>query len=462
MQTKHPNSMIQILKLGLPLAGSRFLSTFMGFVGAILLSRYNAVSLAASALISATQVVLISAGMSIIFSTSIVVGKLFGGKQYNKINNVFQQAIILALLVSLLLMMIFWSIGPILRFLKQPQPIIIVVEQYFQIFSFGVPAILMITATQQALFAIQKQFLALSVDFFSLVLTTLLGMGLIYGKFGCPELGVSGLAYAIVIQAWILAFGLLYRVRMNSFLGGLTLKINKPILLKLFNIGWPISISITGEILSLFVLTIMAGWLGINALNAIQITSQYLLLLVIPVFGISQAIAILTSHLLGAHQENLLKIFGWSAIKLAYVPIAIASIIVILFPKSLVAVFINTTDITHKISVHLASISLTAIVFGQYFDVMRNICSGTLRAMNFTLQPMLVSMVCLWLFSLPLAYLLGFTYHFGLTGMLIAYDVGMILAGITLYKFWLKKATLYDNRFISTTSNVEILAQSPS
>ncbi|MCR9191499.1 MAG: MATE family efflux transporter [Gammaproteobacteria bacterium] len=462
MKTNHPSSMFQVFKLALPLAGSRLISTFMGFVGAILLSHYNATSLAASALISATQVTLISAGMSIVFSTSILVGQLFGGKQYDKINNVLQQAIILALLISLLLMMIFWSIGPILHFLQQPKPIIVVVEQYFQVFSFGVPAILMITATQQALFAIQKQFLALAVDFISLVLTSVLGVGLIYGKFGCPELGVSGLAYAIVIQAWVLTFGLLYCVNMNSFFDSFKFKIDQQILCKLFHIGWPISISITGEILSLFAITIMAGWLGINALNAIQITSQYLLLLVIPIFGISQAIAILTSHLLGARQESLLKTFGWSAMKLAYVPVGIAFIIVILFPTALMTVFMNTSDIANKMSVHLASISLTVIVLGQFFDVLRNICSGALRAMGFTIQPMFVSMACLWLLALPLAYILGFTYHFGLIGMLIAYDLGMLLAGITLYKFWVNRATICESYVTSHTLRPEIPAQNPS
>lgn len=436
--------MSQVLKLALPLAGSRLLSMLMGFVGVILMSRYNSVSLAASALISSVQVIIISAGMAVIFSTSILVGQYYGKKQYDRINHVLQQAVILALLLSLLLVTIFWSIGPILRFLQQPENMILIVEKYFHIFSFGVPAILMITTIQQTLFATQKQRVALIVDVASLILTTILGIILIYGKLRCPELGVSGLAYAIVIQAWFLIFCLLCYLNTNSLLRSTTYSFDKQILLKLFHIGWPISISITGEILSLFTLTIMAGWLGLNALKAIQITSQYFLLLVIPIFGISQAISILSSHLLGANQGNLLKKFGWSAMKLAYLLIGVALIIVIIFPRTLIAAFMNTHDATNQGTIDLISILLIVIVLGQFFDLLRNICSAALRAMNVTIKPMLISMTYIWLLSLPLAYILGFTCHFGLTGTLIAYDIGMALAGITLYQIWLTKVTGYE------------------
>lgn len=450
MKKNHCGSMSRVLRLALPVAGSRLLSTLMGFVGVILLSRYNTISLAASALISTTQVILISAGMATIFSTSILVGQYFGRQQFDKIEKTLQQAMLLSVLISLLLIAIFWFIAPLLRALRQPEDIITVVEQYFQVFCFGVPAILILTAIQQTLFAIQKQFVALMTDLLSLVLTTVLSICLIYGKLGCPELGVSGLAAAIVIQAWLLTLGLFAYLKMCSPLFKTTFKIDKQLLLKLLHLGWPISVCITGEILSLFAIAIMAGWLGFNALKAIQVTSQYLLLLVIPIFGISQAISILTSHLLGANQGHLLKPFGNSALKLGYALISFAFIIVTLFPKTLIAVFIDINNTANQNTIHQISILLVVIVLGQVFDLLRNICAGALRAMNFTLQPMIISILYLWLFSLPLAYILGFKSHFGLIGILSAYDLGMLLAGITLYQFWLKKSAIYT---IDSVSN---------
>ena len=454
----------QVLRLTLPLAGSRLLSTITGFLGVALLSGYNTVSLAASALISATQLLLLSAGLSILFSTSISVGHCVGSKQFFKISNILHQAILLSLLISFVLGMAFWFVGPILCFLHQPDYLIIVISQYFKAFAFGVPAILILTAIQQTLFAIQKQMIAFSIELFSLMLTVLLGLCFIYGKFGFPELGITGLAYAIDIQAWLLTFCSLGYLAFSSackhFKFFKVLNIDKMVLSMLFRIGWPISIIITGEILSLFAITIMAGWLGITALNALQIASQYLLLLVIPIFGISQATSILSSHLIGANQSNLLGTFGASALRLGYLFSCIALGIFILFPTSLISVFINIKDIHNSADlIQLISELLIIVVVGQFFDLLRNICSGSLRSMNITVQPMVISMAYIWLLSIPLAYILGFNFKFGLIGIFIAYDIGMMFAGISLYMLWLKKVSFIKNahKNISHSSQVSVL-----
>ena len=204
----------------------------------------------------------------------------------------------------------------------------------------------------------------------------------------------------------------------------------------------------------------MAGWLGITALNALQIASQYLLLLVIPIFGISQAISILSSHLIGANQSNLLGTFGASALRLGYLFSCIALGIFILFPTSLISVFINIKDIHNSADlIQLISELLIIVVVGQFFDLLRNICSGSLRSMNITVQPMVISMAYIWLLSIPLAYILGFNFKFGLIGIFIAYDIGMMFAGISLYILWLKKVSFIKNvhKNISHSSQVSVL-----
>lgn len=433
----------KVLKLSLPLAGSRLLSTVTGFLGMVLLSRYDVESLAASALISSTQLLLLSAGMAVLFSTSILVGHCIGSRQFFKISCILHQAIVLSLLISILLIIAFWFVGPILLLLHQPEYLVRVVSKYFRVFSFGVPAILILAVIQQSLFAMQKQMIAFSIELFSLILTVLLGTGFIYGQFGLPEFGIVGLAYAIVIQAWFLALSFMGYLAFSStcehFKFFKVFSIDKSTILSLFYIGWPISVNITGEILSLFVITIMAGWIGITTLNALQIVLQYLLLLVIPIFGISQAIAILSSHLIGANQSNLITRFGNSAIKLGCLFTFIALVTFILFPAQLASVFLNDSNIPNIAFTELIFLLLLIVTIGQFFDLLRNICSGSLRSMNINIQPMLIGMIYIWLFSIPLAYILGFNCKFGLLGIMTAYNIGTIFAGINLYILWRRR-----------------------
>lgn len=445
----------QVLHLALPLTGSRLLSTITGFLCFALLSRYNSNALAASALISSTQLVVLIAGMAILLSTNILVGYSFGKKQFDKIANITHQSIILALCISITLVLVFRCVKPILLYFHQPEHIVLIASTYFDAFSYGVPAILVFAAIQQTLFSIKKQNIAVICDILSLILTLFLAISFIYGRFGFSEFGIVGLAYALTAQAWVITLLLLaylaFHPTCKKYNFFKEIKFCSACFFQLFNIGWPISLCITGEISSLFAITVMAGWLGVESLNIQHIATQYLLLLVVPIFGISQATSVLSSHLIGAKQSEMLSSFGYSAIKLGFIFTSIALVVFTLFPKALISIFVNTQD-TSKYELIKTTTSLLLIVCtGQFFDALRNICSGSLRSMGITIQPMLITIAYIWIFSIPLAYYLGFKLGFGLVGVNIAYNIGMILAGINLFHLWSQKTIIFssnNNRLI--------------
>ena len=71
--------------------------------------------------------------------------------------------------------------------------------------------------------------------------------------------------------------------------------------------------------------------------------------------------------------------------------------------------------------------------------------------MGITIQPMLITIAYIWIFSIPLAYYLGFKLGFGLVGVNIAYNIGMMLAGINLFHLWSQKTIIFssnNNRLI--------------
>lgn len=449
----------QVLYLALPLTGSRLLSTITGFLCFALLSRYNNNALAASALISSTQLVVLIAGMAILLSTNILVGYSFGKKQFDKIANITHQSIILALCISITLVLVFRCVKPILLYFHQPEHIVLITSTYFDAFSCGVPAILVFTAIQQTLFSIKKQNIAVICDIFSLVLTLFLAIGFIYGRFGFSESGIVGLAYALTAQAWIITLLLLaylaFHPTCKKYNFFKEIKFGPACFFQLFNIGWPISLCITGEISSLFAITVMAGWLGVEALNIQHIATQYLLLLVVPIFGISQAISVLSSHLIGARQSEMLSPFGYSAIKLGFIFASVALVVFTLFPETLISVFVNTQDTGNYELIKTTTSLLFIVCTGQFFDALRNICSGSLRSMGITIQPMLITITYIWVFSIPLAYYLGFKLKFGLIGVNIAYNIGMMLAGINLFYLWSQKTIIFssnDNELIDNSA----------
>ena len=115
----------------------------------------------------------------------------------------------------------------------------------------------------------------------------------------------------------------------------------------------------------------MAGWLGVESLNIQHIATQYLLLLVVPIFGISQAISVLSSHLIGAKQSEMLSSFGYSAIKLGFIFTSIALVVFTLFPKALISIFVNTQDTSNYELIKTTTSLLLLVCTGQFFDALR-------------------------------------------------------------------------------------------
>lgn len=62
------------------------------------------------------------------------------------------------------------------------------------------------------------------------------------------------------------------------------------------------SVQFGGELSAFFVVTMMIGWLGTDALAAVQVTQQWMFLIVVPIFAMSEAAGILVSQAVGAKE----------------------------------------------------------------------------------------------------------------------------------------------------------------
>src|SRR3990167_6244822 len=91
----------KILSLALPMAGTQFINIASSFLCIGMLAHLGHQVLAASALITATQISVMVSGMSILFSLSVLVGRAYGAKEYLTIGNFVQQGWMLAFLIGL-------------------------------------------------------------------------------------------------------------------------------------------------------------------------------------------------------------------------------------------------------------------------------------------------------------------------------------------------------------------------
>jgi len=265
---------------------------------------------------------------------------------------------------------------------------------------------------------------------------------LIFGKFGLPHLGVRGLAYALTLQSFfylvitslILNFDMFFRPFKLFYY---RVHADFSYIVKMFKVGWPIFLQMSGEILWNMIRSLMVGWIGINALAAYQVVIQYFFLILILIYAIAHASGILVGQACGRKHFNQISRIGNASLGLAIL-IGITIIVIFLFfPKYLATLFLDVHNPANTETVKLIVLLFPVFAFILFFDAIRNILTGLLRGLFDTKIPMLVGLFAIWLIDLPLSYLLAFRFHLGVLGIALGATIGMFIgASLLLYRWY--------------------------
>lgn len=436
----------KVLNTTLPLMTSRLLNVAISFLGIVFVAHLGPAALAASALITATQIPLFLIASSPLFAMGVVIGHAHGGKRYEDIGEILQQGWLLALIISVIVITVPLSMQKILLGLNQDPSLAIVVQSFFSIYAIAIPGILGVMATQQFFIAVGKQQLVLWLSMFAFVSFVILAPAFIYGIGFIPSFGVPGLAIATTIQVWLnfiitiiicvitpeFEIYKIFKSRVNYSLRYLQ---------QLIKIGWPISLQMAGDLLSLFVITIIVGWMGETALAANQIVTQYYILLVVPILTMSQASSILISQARGSKEYYLIQRYDKIAIILASSFSLLVTLIFILLPHQIVKLYLHS-DTEQTGLIHLASVLLALTGIRLIFDTILEVKIGNLRGLLDTRNPMLITLFYTWLCFIPGAYIIGIVFHYGLIGINIISIIATLLSAITL---WFRWRTLSNN-----------------
>lgn len=431
----------KIIPLALTMAGTQLLTVSGGFLCMIMLSHLGHEVLAASALMISTQITIIVVGMSILFSLSILIGHAYGAKNFLAIGSFMQLGWTVALAISIPIMCIFWFMGRILLHFGEPPHLIPLVTKFFHAYIFAVIPILIAICNQQLCYGTHQQRLVVITTSLSVVVLLITAYVLIFGKLGLPALGVAGLGYAMAAQVWfsvLLMFAFLWWRKSFSQFELFTFRAHKSkeYLKQMFKIAWPMSLQMSAEMFSMFVGTIMVGWIGTNALAAYQIVNQFLFLIVVPIFALSQTSGIMVGQAKGGRQFHEIKSLGYASLRIALIWAFLAGCVFILFPKFLASFYLNTADPANSLILNFTRWLFLIMAFSMTFDSTRNVMTGALRGLFDTRFPMFVGIICLWFVGIPLSYTLGFVLKWGIYGLALGTALGMLIGATIILWRW--------------------------
>lgn len=434
----------QVVKLSLPMAGSRFLQMFSGFISTMMTAHLSQLVLASCALIGVSLTTILLVFISIVFSMSFITGQKFGAKQYAEMGRLWQEGMLLSFILGIGMMFCFAYVDTVLRWFHQDPRKLVYVHQYFHMLMWGAIPILLQCCLEQFFYGVLKQRIVITVNFISVLIGVPLAYGFIFGHFGFPDLGVKGLALTFVIQAWLCFIVLmLYAYFKSAFIPfGLFQKMhlkNWSYFRQIFRIGWPMSVQFGGELGAFFVVTMMIGWLGTDALAATQVVQQWMLLVVVPIFAMAEASGILVGQAVGARQHDQLNAIANASLLLSLALVAIVDIGFIGFPHFFASFYLNAKDAANKQIQQLIPPLFMLVAITLIFNSIRDVISGSLRGLFDTKFPMRVGLFVMWCLVIPLGYGFAFYFHLGVIGFRLGGNIGLLVGAMIVYWRWQSK-----------------------
>lgn len=443
MRCKFSHDFLQAIKstfgMSVPIAGARVASAISGFVTMLMIARLGHAELAAGALINTVYFVLMIPLWQLFFAVSVLVGHNYGAKKYSEIGVVVRQSLWLSIVVGAVAILVLQHVDAILIFLGQDPHLAGLTQSFFSSYVWSVIPGMWTVCLGQFLVGISKQ--KLSLAFYLITIPLIVGIGgiLMFGKLGCPALGIAGMGYgstiAFIFQDILILLYIYFKPEFRPYkLFVRDARLINGYIKEIFVIGWPISLMVAAELGMFSLATIFVGWLGEAQLAAWQITLQINQLIFMFPMGVGQASTVLISQAMGREDYAVIRNLSYAALFLGIICAVFFSLICLIFPKYLIAFFLDVKSVANGLTVHVAVLLLAVSTLMNIFDTARTIFACALRGLRDTVTPMFIFVVLGCVFSLPIGYVLAFPLHFGAVGLRWGFVVGFGIGAVILLK----------------------------
>jgi putative MATE family efflux protein len=257
---------------------------------------------------------------------------------------------------------------------------------------------------------------------------------LIDGKFGFPALGVQGVAFASV-TAWVVSLCFTLVIITKHLKIKISLPNNWTFFKKdaapILKIATPSVLEPMSWQFTQILMTVMVVTMGELALATRVYSFNLLFTAILYGFAISSGVQIKVAHYIGAKRFQDAHNQLMSGLKLGIVGAMFFVFVLLIFSEQWFAIFTSNTDIWAMGKLIL----LVAIVgeFGRSFNL---IVGASLRASGDAKYVSAVGFIVMWFIALPLAWLLGLHFAYGLVGIWIATSLDECIRGFIALKRW--------------------------
>ena len=257
---------------------------------------------------------------------------------------------------------------------------------------------------------------------------------LIFGHWGCPQLGVEGAAIATAGSraiATVLLAAIHFRVHIPRF----PLSYFRPMpwheLKNLLHIGIPAMSENISYSLSQVAITFFINQISNEALAARTYCHNMIMFVYLFCVSITQGGDILVGHLVGQRRHQAAYVLGNYFFRWSMIITITGSVILALTGRYILEAFTDNTEII--------TMGVWVLFIDIFLEVGRtsNIFAGsTLRATGDAVYPFVIGVIFQWSVAVGVSYVIGIPLGFGLVGMWVGFALDENIRGVILLHRW--------------------------
>jgi MATE family multidrug resistance protein len=442
------------VRLAVPVVTVQVGMMLMGTVDTTMLGHFSAQALAAGAIGNIFSMALLWFGAGILAALDPLIGQAFGAGDHDSVGGHLRRGLLLAAALAIPVSLAMVDLEPLLRRLGEPAGVIHAAALYTRLLIIGNLPFLLFFVVRQALQAMSIVRPAMLAIAGGNVVNGLVNYALIFGRWGCPSLGVAGSACATAAARWVMFLWLIAASwrHLTAYLprrrdagagasrgdGGPHGGVDHPPARQadgiglqqytlLLRIGVPIGLHQALE-LSLFVaVALLMGRFGTAAIAGHQIAILLVSLSFMVPLGISGAATTRVGNAIGRGDMPGARRTAAVCLGLGAGVMTLFAAAFALFPRQLAVLF---TDDAAVIAAAVALLPIAAIF--QILDGVQVVSAGVLRGTADTTLPAAAALVGYLLLGLPLGCVLAFPGGLGPRGLWWGVTLGLAVVASAL------------------------------
>ena len=396
-----------MLAIAIPISIQNLISSSLNMIDILMIGRVSENALASVGMANQLFFFIMLISFGICSGAGIFISQYWGKKDIAKIKSTLGFAIIAVAIIGL----IFSFVAIVL-----PKYIMMVFDAKGEVMELGVSYLRIIgisyvvTAISFAYGfscrSVQKANMPMIVSSIALLINTGLNYLLIFGKFGFPEMGVSGAALATAIARFtelFLMILIIYRDKTHPLAANIKelMAFDKDFLKKYYVTATPVIINEMMWSLGTIMYSVAYSRVGTTAIAAVQVANTVSNIFMVASFGVGNACAVMLGSELGAGKNEIAINY---AKKFAILTFMLGGFVGILL--YLCIPIINTWfGVTPNLEQSVRNILLVKAFFSPFVTFNVALVIGILRSGGDTKYALFIEMGGVWLIGVPMAFI---------------------------------------------------------